>query len=351
MTVVVLVEEEDVLRRELGRSASRRFARATTNRRLPRRVNRSPDHQNNIDSTSSHPVPLHFSLPSMHPISVAAWVRELEPRTRTQPYPSSLHTHKRRQPDTRKSPHSRKKTRRVVLGEVAANDQNLFMLSPKSNTSLPKRSIEKKRMRTPSPSKNQRQFPDDAYSPDDIEDATPRPDRFAHGAYPIPTLSYQEALSNEPIADEDDFPARSPTRSHTQSQSSNRSASPKEITSLWNVGNGMIYTHLANTTASKREQLGENGLALLEKLEDVSDGPVVPIGLKQRLADAGMSKVRQHQFDTSDERPVDELVWELRTIQDIISLSHRCSVNRDHETECNNRVHTKVLWIVLPHFY
>ncbi|CAI6342380.1 unnamed protein product [Periconia digitata] len=318
-----------------------------TDRRLPRRVNQSPDHQNNIDSTSSHPAPLHCSLPSMHPISVAAWIRELEPRARTQSYPSSLRTCKRQQPDTRKSPRSRK-TCRVVLGEIAANDQNMAMPSPKSNASRPNRRIEKKRMRTPSPSKNQRQFPDDAYSPDDIEDATPRPDSFAHSAYPIPDLSYREALSKEPIADDDDdFQARSPTRSHTQSQSSNRSASPKKITSLWNVGNGVIYTHLGNTTASKREQLGENGLALLEKLEDVSDGPVVPVRLKQRLAEADMGKVRQHQFDTSDERPADELLWELRTIQDIISLSHRCSVNRDHETEWNNRVHTKVLELAL----
>lgn len=282
----------------------------------------------------------------MHPVSVAAWIRELEPRARTQPYPSSLRTRKRRQPDTRESPRSRK-TCRVVLGEIAVNDQNMPMPSPKSNASRPKRSVDKKRMRTPSPSKNQRQFPDDAYSPEDTEDATPRPDRFAHSAYPIPNLSYKEALSNALIVDDDDLQARSPTRSHTQSQSSNRSASPKKITSLWNVGNGVTYTHLANTTASKREQLGENGLALLEKLEDVSDGPVVPVKLKQRLAEADMGKVRHHQFDTSDERPMDELLWELRTIQDIISLSHRCSVNRDHETEWNNRVHTKVLELAL----
>lgn len=56
----------------------------------------------------------------------------------------------------------------------------------------------------------------------------------------------------------------------------------------------MTYTHLANTTALKREQLGENGLALLEKLEDVSDGPVVPVKLKQRLAEADMGKVRNY---------------------------------------------------------
>jgi hypothetical protein len=42
----------------------------------------------------------------------------------------------------------------------------------------------------------------------------------------------------------------------------------------------VIYTHLANTTASKREQLGGNGLALLEKLEDGGDGPVVPAKLE-----------------------------------------------------------------------
>ncbi|KAL5396926.1 hypothetical protein PMIN03_012922 [Paraphaeosphaeria minitans] len=109
-------------------------------------------------------------------------------------------------------------------------------------------------MRTPSPSKNQRQFPDDAYSRNDIGEATPRPDGFARSAYPIPNLSYVEALANEHIEYGDDLQARSPTRSHTQSQSSNPSASPKKITSLWNVGNGVTFTHLANTIASKREQ-------------------------------------------------------------------------------------------------
>jgi hypothetical protein len=104
---------------------------------------------------------------------------------------------------------------------------------------------------------------------------------------------------------------------------------------------------LANTTTSKREQLGENGLALLEKLEDVGDGPGMPARLKQRLAEAHMGEVKQHQFDASDERSVDEPLRELRTIQDIISLSHRCSVNWDHETEWNNRVNTKVLELAL----
>jgi hypothetical protein len=87
----------------------------------------------------------------------------------------------------------------------------MFMPSRKSHTSRRKQSIDKKRMRTPSLSKNQRQFPDDAYSPDDIDDATSRPDRFACSAYPIPNLSYKEVLSNEPIEDDDDLQARSPT--------------------------------------------------------------------------------------------------------------------------------------------
>jgi hypothetical protein len=56
-------------------------------------------------------------------------------------------------------------------------------------------------MRTPSPLKNQRKSPDETYSPDDIDDATPRPDRFGHSACPIPNLSYKEALSNESTED------------------------------------------------------------------------------------------------------------------------------------------------------
>ncbi|KAF2820911.1 hypothetical protein CC86DRAFT_304134, partial [Ophiobolus disseminans] len=60
-----------------------------------------------------------------------------------------------------------------------------------------------------------------------------------------------------------------------------------------------------------------------------------------------IGRVKQDQFDKSDERPVDELLCELRIIQDIVSLSHRCSVNWDHKTEWNNRVHTKVLELAL----
>lgn len=100
-----------------------------------------------------------------------------------------------------------------------------------------------------------------------------------------------------------------------------------KFTCLCNVANRVIYTHLPNTTASKREQLCENRLALLEKLENIADGPVVPAKLKQRLAEAEMGKVKQHQFNTSDERLVDQVLWELRTIQDIISLSHWGLVN------------------------
>jgi hypothetical protein len=62
------------------------------------------------------------------------------------------------------------------------------------------------------------------------------------------------------------------------------------------------YTHLANTTASKREQLDGNRLALLEKLEHVGNGPTK---LRQRLAEADMGRVKQYQSDMSGERLVD----------------------------------------------
>jgi hypothetical protein len=70
----------------------------------------------------------------------------------------------------------------------------------------------------------------------------------------------------------------------------------------------VTYTHLASMTASKREQLVENGLSLLGRLEDVGGGPVVPARLKQRLAEADLGRVKQHQSCTSDERPADELL-------------------------------------------
>lgn len=289
----------------------------------------------------------------MHYAAVAAWVCELEPHARTQLHPFRSRTRKRRQPDSRESPRPRKKTRRVALGEMATNDQNMRIPAPKSNALRPKKSIDKKRRRTPSPTKNQRRFPEDAYSPDD-DDATPRQGRFARDPYPVPILPYKEALSMEHIEDDDDdddqarSPTRSPTRStrsHTQSQSSNRSASPKKTTSLWIIGNGVNYTSLAIGTAARMEQLGGNGLALLKKLDNVD--AVVPAQLKQALAEADVGELKEYQFDKSDERPVDELRWELRTIQDINSLSHRCSRDRDHEAEWNNRVHTKVLELAL----
>lgn len=132
-----------------------------------------PGHHNNIELEVEP-----FCHPSLLPsLNASHLSRRLDPRTRTsrhtRQYLSPLRTCKRRQPDSRKSPRPQKKIRRVVLGEMAANDQNTFMLPPKSNASRPKKSIDKKRMHTPSPSKNQRQFPDDAYSPDDIDDAMP----------------------------------------------------------------------------------------------------------------------------------------------------------------------------------
>ena len=60
-----------------------------------------------------------------------------------------------------------------------------------------------------------------------------------------------------------------------------------------------------------------------------------------------MGKVKQHQFDILDERLVDDLLWELQTIQDIISLSHQYPVNWDHETGPDNRVYIKVLELAL----
>jgi hypothetical protein len=265
----------------------------------------------------------------MHPSIVAAWIRDLELYARTQPPPSAC-TRKRRHPDTDDNPRS-SKTRRVVLGEIAANDDNMITPPPNSNASRPKKSNGRKRMRTPSPSNDQRQFPDGSYSPSDIDE-------------PI------EADDDEPIEeDDDDFQSRSPTESYTQSQSSESSAYHMKITSLDYAGNGVRYTPLEECTVvsqGRREQLGESGFMLLEKLQDVSDGPAVPVKLKEQLA-AAKIKIPQRLWDTSDQRPVDELLYELRTIRGIISMSHRCSASHDHTSEWNNRVHTRVLELAL----
>lgn len=43
----------------------------------------------------------------------------------------------------------------------------------------------------------------------------------------------------------------------------------------------------------------------MEYLEDVDDGSAK---FKQRLVEADMGRVKQHQFKTSHERPMDELL-------------------------------------------
>lgn len=105
--------------------------------------------------------------------------------------------------------------------------------------------------------------------------------------------------------------------------------------------------HFANTTASRREQLGSVGAALLDVLEDTADGPVFATRLRQELTKAGIERIKAHQLDDDDDRSMEELIAELRMVQTINALSHRCAENRDHESEWNNRVHTKVLELAL----
>lgn len=264
----------------------------------------------------------------MHPVSVAAWAHEIKSPSRSHPSPPHLPSRKRARLILQ-SP----QPRRLVL---AANSHNKV--------------VEKKYMHTPSPQK--RQFPADAYSPDadtpdKLDGPTPRPRNHQY-IHPIPRLSYRESLATTTDElDGDGFQPRPRPQSQSQSASSARSASPQKVTSLWDIGNGVIYTSLANTAADRRVQLGPIGVALLEKLEDVADGPVFAAGLKARLVEKGIERIKPHQLDQSDNRPMEELLCELDAVQTINALSHRCAENRDHESEWNNRVHTKVLELAL----
>ncbi|KAF2626363.1 hypothetical protein BU25DRAFT_411764 [Macroventuria anomochaeta] len=288
----------------------------------------------------------------MHVDAVAAWVSDLESTTRF--VPSPLQSRKRRRSNPCKSQQLHK-TRRVALTEMAARNHD-------DNPDTTK-TTESKRMRTPSPSK--RLFPADVYSsdadsPDELDECTPRPRQRIH---PIPDLSLSYTNTLTAVATEDDLAlqrrarsyakqrseshSRSQSQSQSQSASSARSTSPKKVTSLWDVGNGVTYMPLANTTASQREQLGRAGMALLDVLEDVADGPIFAASLRQELIEAGIEKIRQSQLDDDDDRPIEELKAELQTTLAINALSNRCAKNRDHESEWNNRVHTKVLELAL----
>jgi hypothetical protein len=87
-------------------------------------------------------------------------------------------------------------------------------------------------MRTPSPSRSWRQLPDD------IDDATPRPDCFARGAHPVPTLSYKEALVNELIEDGDDVGhlLNLPLRTHSRNVPTGRPAQGYLFVECWEWG-------------------------------------------------------------------------------------------------------------------
>lgn len=84
----------------------------------------------------------------------------------------------------------------------------------------------------------------------------------------------------------------------------------------------------------------------MDALEDVADGPVAAT-LGAELAEAGIDRVKPNQLDHSYDRPMARLNVELEAIQPINALSHRCAANPDHESEWNNRVHTKVLKLAL----
>ncbi|KAH9859269.1 hypothetical protein J1614_012183 [Plenodomus biglobosus] len=273
----------------------------------------------------------------MHVDAVVAWIYDLQLSTlsRSSQSPHPLQSRKRKWPDycACERPH---KTRCVALAEMA---------SPPDAT----RALERKRPRTPSPPK--RQFPTDAHSsdpdsPNEVDGRTPRQTTRIH---PIPDLSrsYIDILGAGAESARSPLRSRSHTQSQSQSASSARSTSPKKVTSLWDVGSGVTYTSLANSTASRRGQLGPTGMALLDVLEDVADGPVFASSLKPQLREAGIEKIKAHQLDGDDHRPMAELTAELCTILTINTLSHRCAEARDHESEWNNRVHTKVLELAL----
>ncbi|CAA9959554.1 hypothetical protein PTMSG1_02971 [Pyrenophora teres f. maculata] len=231
-----------------------------------------------------------------------------------------------------------RKTRRLILAETLPNSHTKPVPSWHNRDSDVCKVIEKKRTRTPSPRK--RQFPTDTYSPDadpvdELDEPTSRRPN-THNIQPIPKLSYRETLAA--IADEldvdgdgDGLRPRLSLRSRTQSQSASTSSARSQT----------------NTTALQRVQLGTVGFALLQTLEDVSDGPVFPARLQEQLSKVGIERIKPHQFDHNDNRPIEELLHELHIVQTINALSHRCAENRDHESEWNNRVHSKVLELAL----
>lgn len=274
----------------------------------------------------------------MHPDSIAAWIRDLESfagsrLTLSHCSPTHpLRSWKRARPDDynceRPLPN---KTRRVALADMAANGHNRAA-TPTSP---------RKRLRSVDLDPREAEY-------DDLDGPTPRPHTRT---LPIPDFSpfYINALAVD--GDELDSPLQSHTHSQSrpqsQSASSVRSTSPKKVTSLWDVGNGVEYTPLADVADDQRKQLGIVGIALLDQLEDVADGPVFAASFKSQLAAAGIKRIKPYHLDHADDRLTAELTSELQTIQSINAFSRRCVLNRDHESEWNNRVHTKVLELAL----
>jgi hypothetical protein len=159
---------------------------------LPRRVNQSPGHRNNNIELEAEPFCHSLLLLALNAFHLS---RRLDPRSRTsRPHSTvflSLAHLQATAARQSQEPAPAKEDTPCCAGRDGGERTEHVYASPKNNASRPKKSIDKKCMRPPSPSSNQRQFPDDAYSPDDIDDATPGPDRsyVAHISFLISHIS------------------------------------------------------------------------------------------------------------------------------------------------------------------
>ncbi|CBX91614.1 predicted protein [Plenodomus lingam JN3] len=305
-------------------------------------------------SRMRHDSPLlqqHYTF-SMHPAAVTAWISEL-----TSPPPALTPSHKHARAYLCESV-SPRKTRRLTLDEKMSTSHTNPVPSPHNEDSDSRNVLEENVTRTPSPLK--RRLPIDMYSPDadpvdELDEPTPRRSN-TNNVQPVRKLSYRETL--DAITDDlhghgsgNNFKSRFVLRPSTQSQSAStssaRSRSPRKVTSLRHVGSGVTYTGLAATTDLQEMQLGTAGFALLQTLYDAIEGPVFAASLQEHLGKASIGRIRPSQLDHNDDRPIEELLRELHIVQTIYALSNRCVENRDHESEWNNRVHTKVLELAL----
>jgi hypothetical protein len=88
----------------------------------------------------------------------------------------------------------------------------------------------------------------------------------------------------------------------------------------------------------RSEQLGAIGTKLLVRLQGPDVHQFIAASFESQLVAADIGPIMDYYVNKADDRSTAELTSELEATQTINQFSHRCTRDRDHENEWNNRI-------------